>query len=100
MEILEPNKELDELCAKLGVKRGRSFRIKLANHKKETLQKYNECPTPYLDNAFVIMDELLVMGDYDEGFGAWYGGNDHVLKHLKEGLLVVNREQTKKTSLA
>ena len=97
------NKEFGELCEKLGVKRGCSFHVKLVNHKKATMERYRELfrftKEHYICNrTYAFLHELVVMGEYD-GWSQWYGGNDKVLQLLKEGFLVVNVEQTKKTSL-
>lgn len=101
IEIL-PNKKLDMLCAELGVIRGKSFRIKMANHKKATLERAEKlCIKSHMfESAYGIFDSLMVMGEYDEGWNAWYGGNEEVFCGLLEGIIVVNKEQTKKSSLA
>lgn len=99
------NKVFGELCDKLGVKRGCSFHVKLADHKRATIKRFNElCPYSIQterrigSNTYAFLSELECKGYYD-GWSQWYGDNDHILQLLKEGILVVNKEQTKKTSL-
>ena len=99
----QTNKEFGELCEKLGVKRGCSFHVKLVNHKKATMGRYRELfrftdEHEVCNRTYAFLHELVVMGDYD-GWSQWYGGCDKVLQLIKEGVFVLNKEQTKKTSL-
>lgn len=97
---INPTEKMVALSKRLGVKIGKSFRVKLVNRKEKTLDsmpfvlRFNN----FSRMVFMIGDELFIMGEYD-GFSQWYGGNQLYSDLMEKGLLIVNKEQTKKTSL-